>query len=249
MKSNNVWQDFFDKFAPYYLNEEFTKNTEYEIQFILKELDLPPGAQILEVGCGAGRHTVPLTGRGYRVTGVDISKAMLDEARKAGSAAGITLDLVHANIMDFEPVHEYDAALCLCEGALCLLGSEDDPFTRDEDVLRKVYSALKPGGKFIVNVLNACRNLRLHTDEDIAQGKFDLLTMTSNTMEEMEIPQGKIVIEGRERVYTQAEFVGMMNRVGFVIDHVWGGTAGAWLRQPMKLDEYEFMVVAHRAES
>lgn len=247
MTKPNVWQQFFDQFAPMYQNEEFTKNTDFEIQFIIEELALPKGASILEIGCGTGRHTVPLTMKGYAVTGVDISGAMLDEARKAASGAGVTLDLVHANIMDFKPHQAYDAALCLCEGALCLLDAEDDPFTRDEEVLRKVCSALKPGGKFIVNVLNACRNLRMHTDEEILEGKFDLLTMTVINDEVYDTPKGPIRIQGRERVYTQSEFVGMMKRAGFVIDHVWGGTAGSWLRQPMKLDEYEFMVIAHRA--
>ncbi len=247
MSKQNEWQEFFDQFAPMYQNEEFTKNTDFEIQFIQEELALPKGASILEVGCGTGRHTIPLTAKGYAVTGVDISGVMLDEARKAAASAGVSIDLVHANIMDFKPHKAYDAALCLCEGALCLLGSDDDPFTRDEEVLGKICSALKPGGKFIVNILNACRYLRMHTDEEITQGKFDLLTLTVNNDEVFDTPKGPIHMHGRERVYTQAEFVGMMKRAGFFVEHVWGGTAGSWLRQPMKLDEYEFMVIARRA--
>jgi ubiquinone/menaquinone biosynthesis C-methylase UbiE len=246
MSSRNEWQQFFDQYAQQYNDEIFTKNTEYEIQFLIEELNLAQGASILEVGCGTGRHTIPLTKLGYLVTGVDISAAMLDEAHKAAAASGVTLDLVHANIMDFTPKKAYDAAICLCEGALCLLGSGDDPFTRDEEVLRKIYFALKPGGKFIVNVLNACRLIRQYTDEQILEGKFDLLTMTVNNDEEFDTPQGPIHMQGRERVYTQAEFMGMMKRAGFDILHVWGGTAGTWQRQPMKLDEYEFMVVAQR---
>jgi len=246
MDSQNEWQQFFDQYAPQYNDEIFTKNTEYEIQFLIEELNLVPGMSILEVGCGTGRHTIPLTKAGYFVTGVDISAAMLAEARKAALEAGVTLDLVHTNIMDFTPQKAYEAAICLCEGALCLLGSGDDPYTRDEEVLRKVYLALKPGGKFIVNVLNACRYIRMYTDEQILEGKFDLVTMTDHTNEEFETPQGAVRIQGRERVYTPAEFVGMMKRAGFTIEHVWGGTAGSWLRQPLKLDEYEFMVVAKR---
>lgn len=246
MDSQNEWQQFFDQYAPQYNDEIFTKNTEYEVQFLIEELHLQPGASILEVGCGTGRHTIPLTKAGYRVTGVDISAAMLDEARTAAASAGVTLDLVHANIIDFTPQKAYDAAICLCEGALCLLGSQDDPYTRDEEVLRKVYAALKPGAIFIVNVLNACRYIRMYNDEQIQAGKFDLLTMTDTTDEEFDTPRGPVRVRARERVYTPAEFVGMMKRIGFNILHVWGGTAGSWLRQPLKLDEYELMVVAKR---
>jgi hypothetical protein len=38
----------------------------------------------------------------------------------------------------------------------------------------------------------------------------------------------------------------MMQRAGCIVEHVWSGTAGGWKREPMKLDEMEFMVVARR---
>src|SRR5580693_5062940 len=42
---------------------------------------LPAGAQILELGAGSGRVTVPLARDGFRVTAVDRSPAMLDKLR------------------------------------------------------------------------------------------------------------------------------------------------------------------------
>jgi SAM-dependent methyltransferase len=43
----------------------------------------PPGARLLELGCGAGRVTHPLLARGFDVTAVDESPAMLAEVRGA----------------------------------------------------------------------------------------------------------------------------------------------------------------------
>ncbi|WP_431032833.1 class I SAM-dependent methyltransferase [Streptomyces sp. P6-2-1] len=43
----------------------------------------PPGARLLELGCGAGRVTHPLLERGFDVTAVDESAAMLDRVRGA----------------------------------------------------------------------------------------------------------------------------------------------------------------------
>jgi len=33
---------------------------------------------------------------------------------------------------------------------------------------------------------------------------------------------------------------------GFAVEHVGGGTAGAWARRALDLDEYEIMVIARR---
>jgi len=50
--------------------------------------------RILELGCGAGRYTIPLIQRGYNITGIDISKRMIDKAREDAFSAGLPLDKV-----------------------------------------------------------------------------------------------------------------------------------------------------------
>ena len=78
----NEWEFFFDHHAPHYLDNVFTKNTLEEAEFIIEELMLPAGSHILDIGCGTGRHCIELARRGYKMTGVDISSGMLNEARK-----------------------------------------------------------------------------------------------------------------------------------------------------------------------
>ena len=53
----------------------------------------PPPAQVLDIGCGAGRVTLALAPRGYRVTGLDITLAMVEAAH--------TLVLNHGLVPDF----------------------------------------------------------------------------------------------------------------------------------------------------
>ncbi len=50
------------------------------------------GARVLDVGCGIGRWSRQLAGRGARVTGVDLSPAMIAEARRRATAQGLGAD-------------------------------------------------------------------------------------------------------------------------------------------------------------
>src|SRR5215467_12294777 len=63
--------------------------TSAEVDFIASALDLPPGAAVLDVGCGIGRHAVGMAQRGYRVTGVDFSAPYLEIAAQAAARAGV----------------------------------------------------------------------------------------------------------------------------------------------------------------
>jgi cyclopropane fatty-acyl-phospholipid synthase-like methyltransferase len=240
------WQVFFDAHAPQYMQNVFTKNTEAEIAFLLDELKLPIGSAILDIGCGAGRHSVELARRGYRMTGVDLSQGMLDEARKAADAIGVKLDLIHCDATTFTSDRQFDAAICLCEGAFCLMGLDEDTDEHDRLILRHVHAALKPGAPYIGTVLSASRMIRLHTPQDIAAGKFDLMTLTELSEMETEGPRGLVKVTVRERGYLPPELRNLFGQCGFEVRHLYGGTAGNWGRRPLDPDEYEIMIIARR---
>lgn len=52
-------------------------------------LRVPPGTEVLDVGCGIGRWSRMLARRGAHVTGIDLSRTMVEEARRRASLAGI----------------------------------------------------------------------------------------------------------------------------------------------------------------
>ncbi|NJE04622.1 class I SAM-dependent methyltransferase [Thermococcus sp. M36] len=239
----HVWEEFFDIEAPHYLSEPFTKNTKEEIEFIVREFGLPTGARILDVGCGVGRHSIGLAKRGYRVTGIDISEGMLNEARKRAKEEGVAVEFIKANATKFKREGKFDAAICLCEGAFSLLGAGDDPIEHDLAILRNVYDSLKPGGKFLLTALSALGRVKKATNEDIEAGRFDPHGMTF--FEEVEAPNGtKFPI--RERVYVPTELYLMFKLVGFNVLGIWGGTAGRWGRRKVDFDDIEIMVLAEK---
>lgn len=246
MADKKEWERFFDGHAPVYFDNVFTKATVEEADFIIEELGLEPGAWILDMGCGAGRHSVELARRGYRMTGVDLSQGMLDQAAALAKDAGVDIELIKCDATEFTPSREYDAAICLCEGAFSLLGLEDGPFEHDMAILHNINKGLKPDAKLILTALNGMTMIRQYSKEDIEAGKFDPITMTEFGSMEWEEGGEKKSVYIRERGYVPTELVLMLHHSGFDVENVWGGTAGNWGRRMVDPDEIEIMVIGRK---
>jgi len=59
---------------------------------------LPPGARVLDLGCGEGRDSVFFAGRGFEVTGVDIARAGLSKAERLAASRGVRVRWVRGDI-------------------------------------------------------------------------------------------------------------------------------------------------------
>jgi ubiquinone/menaquinone biosynthesis C-methylase UbiE len=245
MPEKSTWETFFDAHAPIYDENVFTKNTAQEIDFLLEELAIPPGSSILDVGCGTGRHSVELAKRGYAVTGLDLSSQMLGKAAQAAKAAGVQVEWVHADATRFSFPSLFDAAICLCEGAFGLLGSGDDPIDQPLTILRNVSRSLKPRAKVVFTVLNAAAMLRRYQGKDVAEGRFDPLTLVESSAYAPQ--EGLTPVPLRERGFVATELSLLLRLAGMSVLNMWGGTAGNWGRRAIDLDEIEIMVVAHKS--
>lgn len=239
----NHWKEFFTYEAARYDSEAFTSNTRAEVDFIIRELSLSAGSKLLDIGCGTGRHSVELARRGFVMTGVDLSEQMLDIARAKAHKAQANIEFICANAVDFRREGAFDACICLCEGALSLFGSSDDPYNRDLAIFRNMHASLRPGGKLLITALNGCRMIRKYQDVDVAAGRFDVLKT-------MEITSAQGLI-GRdiplcEKSYIPTELRLLLEIAGFEVQAIYGGTAGSWNKQAPKLDEIELMAIATR---
>jgi SAM-dependent methyltransferase len=242
MTEKSTWEAFFDAHAPVYEDNVFTKNTILEVDFLLEELSIRPGGSILDVGCGTGRHSIELTKRGYDVTGIDLSSEMLARAADAAKAAGVDVNWIHSDATKFSLPGKYDAAVCLCEGAFGLLGQRDDPIGQPLSILCNISRSLKPQAKMVLTVLNATAMIRRHTDEDVAERRFDPITMVESS--ECPPQEGLPPVAVRERAFVPTELILLFRLADMSVINIWGGTAGNWGRRTLDLDEMEIMVVA-----
>ncbi|MEK3734341.1 MULTISPECIES: class I SAM-dependent methyltransferase [Paenibacillus] len=122
------------------------------VQQVLEWLKLPSGSQVLDLCCGAGRHALALANAGYRVTGVDLSSVLLRRARELDSEKRVRW--VEADMRalpaDDHFIENFDAVVNLFT-SFGYFGADREQL----DVLRQIRRALKPGGRFVMDVLNA----------------------------------------------------------------------------------------------
>ena len=245
MHEKGTWEEFFDAHAPIYDQNEFTKDTYREVDFLLDELRLRPGASILDVGCGTGRHSIELAKRGYVMTGIDLSAQMLGKAAETANAAGVDVEWVHSDATQFSLPRRFDGAICLCEGAFGLLGSGDDAITQPLVILRNICRSLKPEAKAVFTVLNGFAMIRRNQTKEVEEGRFNPLTLVE--VSDHAPREGLPEIRVRERAFVPTELSLLFRLAGMRVLNMWGGTAGNWGRRTIDLDEIEIMIVAHKS--
>ena len=242
--SSNSWQTFFTAHASIYDDNGFTKNTLHEVDFLLEELQIAAGARILDVGCGTGRHSIELAKRGYRMTGLDLTPAMLKRARAKADAAGVQVNWVCGNATKFSFDQPFDAAICLCEGAFGLLGAAEDAIEHPLAILSNISRSLKPGAKVLLTVLNGMWMIRKQKQDDVEQHRFNPLALAQTS--DISPAEGHQPVRVTERAFVPTELVLLFRLAGMTVLHMWGGTAGNWGHREINLDEIEIMVVAHK---
>ncbi|HNY35639.1 MAG TPA: class I SAM-dependent methyltransferase, partial [Methanothrix soehngenii] len=230
--------------AQVYEDNVFTKNTLFEVDFLLEELSLKPNSSILDVGCGTGRHSIELAKRGYIVTGLDLSSEMLSRATDAARSAGVNVNWVRSDAAQFSLPDKFDGAICLCEGAFGLLGQKEDSIDQPLSILCNISRSLKPQAKVVMTVLNAAAMIRRQTNEDVTAGRFDPITMVVSS--ECPPRDGLLPVLVRERAFLPTELVLLFRLAGLSVLNIWGGTAGNWGKRAIDLDEMEIMIVASK---
>lgn len=94
-------QEGYDRWAEIY-DDELNPLVIVEAPEVRRALGEVRGLDLLDVGCGTGRHAVEFARAGARVTGVDFSKGMLEKARAKPGADAVRFVHQDAAALPFE---------------------------------------------------------------------------------------------------------------------------------------------------
>ena len=248
MKADNNWfENFFTGLVVDFWRAVMPPDaTKAEADFFEKTLAPPPGARLLDVPCGDGRLAIELARRGYRVTGVDISREFLDAAREAASREGLEIAWRQAEMRDLPWRGEFDGAFC-GGSSFGFLGDEGD-----QAFLDAVARTLRPGARFALDGLKAAevilpqfRDRHDMTVGDIrfeAENSYDAASGTTENLYTVTRGGRTEVKAARHRIYTYRELAAMLEKARFSEVVGFGSLSG----DPFRLGSPRLAMAARR---
>ena len=224
---------FDDDYLRIYRPQFQTEQTAAETRFIADALGVAAGASVLDLACGFGRHAIGMAQLGYRVTGLDFNASYLAIAAADAAAAGVGVTWVKGDMRALGVTAAYDAVYSYFTSFGYF---EDDD---NERVLAEVSRALRPGGRFLLEMANR-DHLLTHPEqrtwtqrEDGAllmeETDLDLVTSRVVTRQLLIDPAGgtQVTKQYTLRTYTCAELTALMRRHGLAVIAVSGGADGS----------------------
>lgn len=240
------WRTFFSGlFVDLWLAVATDEQTRQEADFVQEALGVSPPARLLDVPCGGGRHCHELAGRGFAMTGVDISPGFLAAARAQTAAAA-------AIAWEERPMHTlpwtdtFDGAYCLGNS----FGYDDE--AGNAAFLKAVARSLKPGARFVLDTSYVAEVLLPSLQERAWYRAGEILMLADRRYDP---PSGRLHVEYTlirgattecramsARLYTYREVVQLLEQAGFGEVQAYGSLG----KEPFRLGSQRLLAVGTR---
>ncbi len=200
------------------------------IELILSRSDLAPGSLVLDLACGAGRHSAVLASLGRRTVGLDLSMPLLSRARHRASGA---MGFIRGDmrLLPFED-ETFDAAINLFTSFGYF--SHD---SQHETVIHEVARVLKPGATFVLDYLNTPWVIDTLVSTERQELGTHVALIERRITEDSRFVEKTIRLEDdgrsfteRVRLFTGGELIRMFVTAGFDVMQTFGdydGTAAS----------------------
>lgn len=141
------------------------QDPDSRVREVVGELRRRSARDVLDLGCGVGRHALYLAGEGFNVTGTDASPAGIAEAQGAARRAGLAVSFRVENFLDLSfPDHSFDYVLAWN----VVYHGDGNVAARVLDGVRRI---LRPGGLFQSTMLSK-RNTAYGVGEEVARDTY-----------------------------------------------------------------------------
>jgi SAM-dependent methyltransferase len=219
---------FWALLEPQLFDELRKKSAAEEAAQTARLLKLEPPAQILDLCCGPGRHSVELAKLGYRVTGVDRTARYLERAKAHAAANGVTVEFVQDDMRAFLRPAGFDGAINMFTS----FGYFEE-VDEDRQVLRNLQESLRPGGRLVMDMAGKEVLARIYTPRHWVE-----LPDESLVLFDREVTPGWGAVRNRwiymtgagrtefnftHRIYSAAELAASLEGAGFVVEGTYGG--------------------------
>lgn len=244
----SIWTD--PRIAPQMLEAHLDAATELAsysperiertVSFLLGELRLSEGSRLVDLGCGPGLYAERFARCGVAVTGIDISESSLAYAGEQARRAGLAIEYRKQSYCDAFGEGRFDAALLVWEDFGVL--SPDDR----QAVLRNVVAALRPGGRFALDVASerrlagldprgtweSCKSGFFRTHPHVVIGKTWLFPETNSYCETSVVVDDEIAVyHNHLTVFTEQRIERELSLAGLTVEYVGGDLAGSPLTE------------------
>jgi ubiquinone/menaquinone biosynthesis C-methylase UbiE len=247
--STETWDEFFgDFYLRAYVHDELDAQAAEDALAAARLAGVEPGADVIDVPCGYGRHTIPLARAGYRMVGVDRSQTLLGEAqRRNGHERWPKFTRADYRELPFAD-EAFDAALNLYT-SLGYLGDEEDT-----KVLAAIRRVLRPGGKLVLETMHRDRLVTGWQEKDwmlMGEGRLHLQQRTWDPVSGVAQTTQTLIHSGGEResrtfsvrTYSATELLRMLDIAGFADAKAYGSFAA----DPLTTTSRLVIVAAKRA--
>ncbi len=212
-------------------NEERRTKAPGEVEQILSLLGSPTNGALLDLGCGIGRHSLEFARRGHRVTSVDRTRRYLDVASRAADEQKLNVEWVESDMREFRRPESFDVAVNLF--------TSFGYFDKDADerrVVENVFASLKPGGRFVLDIMPKEVLTRIFRERDWHEEPDGTILLEERKVTDdwalLEL-RWIILRDGRQRehrfrlrLYSAAELKTLLSGAGFGAIRAFGSLTG-----------------------
>ena len=144
---------------------------------LLGEAGVQP-TELCDCACGTGSMSLEFARRGMRVTGVDISREMLELAAQKARQNGVRAQFVCQDMCRLALPHRADAIVCACDGVNYLTSEK-----RVRAFFEAAHAALRPGGALAFDISSPYKLRSVMGDGFFGEGREDVAYLWQNRME------------------------------------------------------------------
>ena len=213
---------------------------ERHVDFVEQVLGERRPNAVLDLACGAGRHTSALRARGYRALGIDLSKTLLAQSPRLPRVAGDMRSLPFAD-SSFDWVLNFFTSFGYFE-------TEEENF----HVLEEVARVLTPGGSLLIDIFNRDRVLAdlKPADSSVINGQpVEIERWYDNETRRVNKRIRLVATDGRGRTFLESvraysvdEVSAGLERAGLTVRDRFG----SFLGEPFERDSERLILLAER---